>query len=149
MTAIRATFSDFKTIKTRKVAQLIFEVPIEQAMTALNSLGGVPQFDSEQWVGIAPIKAETPPEKPKKRFDEIPLSQQAGIMCNDERFWAFLKDRYPHKTYETSEDAAFYVRWMCGVDSRADLDSDSFGASHFRKIQTDFDVFTGRISGPR
>ena len=92
MTAIRAAFSDFKTIKTRKVAQLIFEVPIEQSMDALNSLGGVPQFDSEQWVGIAPITAEAKPEKPKKRFNEMPLSQQAAIMCGDQQFVEFLAD---------------------------------------------------------
>ena len=38
MTAIKATFSDFKLIKGRKVAQLIFEVPIEATDAALAAL---------------------------------------------------------------------------------------------------------------
>ncbi len=41
MTAIRATYSDLKLVKTRKVLQLIFEVPIEEGDNALRVLGGL------------------------------------------------------------------------------------------------------------
>ena len=43
MAAIKATFSDFKLIKTRKVAQLVMEIPVEQADAALKALGGLHQ----------------------------------------------------------------------------------------------------------
>jgi hypothetical protein len=36
--AIKGTFSDFKLIKTRKLAQLIIEIPIELADSALAAL---------------------------------------------------------------------------------------------------------------
>lgn len=58
MTAISATFSDFRIVKGRKVAQLIFETPLEAADEALRMLGGLPRPDAERWVGIAPLKAK-------------------------------------------------------------------------------------------
>lgn len=56
MTAILATFADFKLVKSRAVAQLVFEVPVEQADAALTALGGLPRADLERWAGIAPLK---------------------------------------------------------------------------------------------
>lgn len=50
--AILATFSDLKLVKGRKCAQLIFEVPIEQASAAVNILG-MPNPAKEIWCGIA------------------------------------------------------------------------------------------------
>jgi hypothetical protein len=46
--AIKATFSDFRLIKGRKQAQLVLEVPIEQADNALAALGGIPQPHSDR-----------------------------------------------------------------------------------------------------
>ena len=37
------TFSDFKIVRGRKVAQLVIEVPLEKANEVLAALGGVPQ----------------------------------------------------------------------------------------------------------
>ncbi len=123
MTAIRATYSDLKLVKTRKVLQLIFEVPIEEADNALRVLGGMPRADAETWVGIAPIteeaatRAPTRADKPKRRMAELSRAQQAGILCNDARFHQFLE-----RVYETSfstreifpEDvAANFVRDYC------------------------------------
>lgn len=50
--AILATFSDLKLIKTRKVAQLVFEVPIESVRSATEALGWP---TGEQWCGIARV----------------------------------------------------------------------------------------------
>jgi hypothetical protein len=70
MSALRAAFADFKLVRTRGVAQLVMEVPIEEADAALALLGGVPKAAAEKWVGIAPLLAsdgdrETSPEKPE------------------------------------------------------------------------------------
>jgi hypothetical protein len=51
--AFSATFSDLKVVKTRGVAQFIFEAPLEAADHALNVLGGMPQPMKERWVAIA------------------------------------------------------------------------------------------------
>lgn len=55
----QATFSGLKIVQGRKVAQLIFEIAIEQADTALEALGGLPRSDNPKWVAIARL---TPPE---------------------------------------------------------------------------------------
>ena len=39
MDAIKATFCNFKNIAGRKVVQLIFEIPVEQASQAYETLG--------------------------------------------------------------------------------------------------------------
>lgn len=49
----RATFSDFRLIKGRKVAQFVFEVAAEQADDALDALGGLPRADVDRWCAIA------------------------------------------------------------------------------------------------
>ena len=54
--AIAGTFSDFRLIKGRKVAQFIIEVPLETADQALAALGGIPNPHAEKWVGIARLK---------------------------------------------------------------------------------------------
>ena len=51
--AFTATYADIKTIKTRQVVQIVFEVPIEAAGHAYNVLGGWPDFASERWFVIA------------------------------------------------------------------------------------------------
>ena len=53
--AILATFSDFALVRSRKVARLIFEVPIEQAKKALDTLG-MPDPAGETWCGIARVQ---------------------------------------------------------------------------------------------
>jgi hypothetical protein len=47
--AVKATFSDFRLIKGRKQAQLVLEIPIEEADRALAALGGIPQPQSDHW----------------------------------------------------------------------------------------------------
>lgn len=59
MTAIQATFSDFKLIKSRSVVQLVLELPIEAADAALASLGGIPQPGMERWVAVAPLNLDS------------------------------------------------------------------------------------------
>lgn len=50
--AIRATYSDLKFLKTRKVAQVVLELPIEQAGEFV-SLFGAPDPSRETWVAVA------------------------------------------------------------------------------------------------
>ena len=65
MTAIKAAFSDFRIVKGRKVAQLIFEVPLEAANSALAALGGLPMPDGEMWAGIARLDDKVASKAPK------------------------------------------------------------------------------------
>lgn len=115
---IRGTFADFKLIKGRKVAQVVIEVPIEEADAALRALGGVPMPHLDRWCAVALLRdsiatlpsASTPPcvtaaDKPMpvepeatapsitkagRNWREISFSQQAGILSADADFQQWL-----------------------------------------------------------
>jgi hypothetical protein len=136
MTAFRAVYSDMKLVKTRQVAQLIFEVPIENFDAAYEVLGGMPVPSKERWFGIAALKspAEEAPAQPRqdtgsqsppdgaKRMDwrDMQPAAQAGIRCEEPIFVAFLKEQY-EIAWGNTPDAAALVRWICGVRSRSEL----------------------------
>lgn len=53
-TILQATYSDLKFIKTRKVWQIICEVPLEH-FDKVNAALGSPNPEFEKWVAIAPL----------------------------------------------------------------------------------------------
>lgn len=66
MTAIRATYADWRLIKTRSVVQVVFEVPLHDADAAYEVLGGMPKPSTEQWFAIAAISAAGAPQQVKE-----------------------------------------------------------------------------------
>jgi len=164
ITAFRAAYADLKVVKTRQVAQFVFEVPLAEADAALEVLGGVPRPDVEVWAAIArldPKAAQRPPaaqieapaydrsasfpnEKEHKRFDMLPLAQQAGIRCGDVAFWRFLNDEHfaeGHGTVEDAEAAAVAVRRFCGVASRSELKSNTEAGHAWAHLNREFEVW--------
>lgn len=159
--AILATFSDLKIIRTRKVAQIICEVPLEQANHALDILGGVPMPDRERWVGIAPVEitagsaekpagalpppgdAEeaSPAAKPKQRWDDMPIAQRAGIMCADPQFWRLMGTNSERLATEA-------LRRECFVSSRSMIAGDRLATAAFKKLETEYLAAIGRIAKP-
>jgi hypothetical protein len=131
VTAFRATYSDWKLVKTRQVVQVVFEIPIEDSDKAYEVLGGMPNFGTEQWFGIAAISAEaaqprqvsTSTPAGKRDWRELQPQQQAGIRCAEPTFAAFLKETKPDDWHE-SQDATECVRLICGVRSRVELGID-------------------------
>jgi hypothetical protein len=144
--AFRAVYSDFKLVKTRGVIQVIFELPVEQSDAAYEVLGGMPVAGKERWFGIAAIKSEaevmsTEPEsnstKPatrpdqepprpdlaKRAFRDLQPAQQAGIRCGEPSFQLFLTELYKDDFHEAAGDRAECIRLICGVSSRAELDT--------------------------
>lgn len=114
----KGTFADFKLIKTRKVAQLVVEIPIEEADAALAALGGLPRSDVDRWVAVARLDmaaANTPHEKEHRNFWELPFVQQAALKSKDEKFQLFMCGMH------SEQDCAYEIRKHCGVDSRADI----------------------------
>lgn len=123
--AIRGCFSDFKIIRTRKLCQIIIEVPIEQADSALAALGGVPRSDDEKWVAIARLdinamKAPLPHPKERREFFTLPMPNQAGIRSDDLKFQLWLGATYGG-VFQNVDDCAQVIREICGVKSRKEI----------------------------
>ncbi|TNE64438.1 hypothetical protein [Celeribacter ethanolicus] len=86
----------------------------------------------------------------KQPFDTLPLSQQAGIICNDPRFQKFAATRsgLPDRHF-TAEAAAEYLREVCQIASRRDLAANTIAQIRFQALRTEFDAWTGKIATQR
>jgi hypothetical protein len=142
--AFRATFSDMKLVKTRQVAQLIFEIPLSDFDAAYEVLGGMPNPANERWFAVAalqvpPAEKETSTKAPhdsnpttlrpeldkapagaKRNWHDVQPAAQAGIRCAEPIFHAFLNETRKYQV-STPEEAAEAVREICGVHSRVEL----------------------------
>lgn len=148
--AFSGSYSDFKLIKSRSVAQVIVEIPVEAAESFLKVFG-VPLPGAERPVALALLSTDKPaapaqqresPEKGKRRFDELPRSQQAALMCDDISFraWLFASDR---------DQAAEAIRRTCLVKSRSEFDGDLAAAGRWDNLLFMFRKKTGRIAEQR
>jgi hypothetical protein len=138
--AIRGTFSDFRLIKGRKCAQIICEIPIEEADAALSVLGGIPQPASERWIALAPLNITSIKPQQKQRWDDLKLAAQASIRCGEPAFWAFLREGLAEDV-SSETHAAHVVRRRCGVESRSALNLDSKAAAKWRELERAFQVW--------
>lgn len=71
---------------------------------------------------------EPEPEKPKGGE----WAKLAGMWCNDPDFWAFLRWSGGHNV-EDSDQAGGLVRDVCGIGTRAALDSDHVALEVFQR----------------
>lgn len=115
--AFKATYSDWKLVKSRSVVQIVLEVPMESADAAYQLLGGMPNPAAETWVGVARINPEETPkpaQKEKRRWETLSIGEQAGIRCGEPDFQRYLG-------VTNAADAAQYIRVYFDVSSRADI----------------------------
>lgn len=156
---IQADFVKPNLVPSRKVLQLVFEVPEEAADHAMAVLGGIPQSGKNRWCAIArlatpavPADARSAPEAPQtpeepKRATEgwseakRKMVQRSGILRNSPTFqayvqtgWGVLWNHERHKDADASERAAYFIRTNCGVDSCRDLDPDKLSGQRFREM---------------
>lgn len=142
--AIDGEYSDFKIVRTRSVAQFVVEVPIEQAGEVVR-LFGLPIPGKPVRVAIArlaepaQIEAKTNGDG-KRSWQELSPAQQAGIHCNDPKFWKFLREQGASFVV-AAEDAAVWVRDECGVASRSELTTDHRARILWRDIDTRFQAW--------
>jgi hypothetical protein len=101
--AIKATFADFRIIKTRKLAQFVFELPIEQADAALVALGGLPRSDAERWAAIALLDTNVAPPKLVEALGGV-TSEEYYVHLSAEQDEAARQDTAYHKGERTILD---------------------------------------------
>ena len=141
---LKMTYADIKTVKTRGVCQVVLEMPIEGMPDAF-ALLGAPVPGNEVWVAVARLRTGADGvlaaiEPPAKRGT---LAQQAGILCGEIAFQRFAGESgYIH----TPEGAADFIRYECGVKSRADLDRDETAGRAFLDLRASFKVWMTGIA---
>lgn len=86
--------------------------------------------------------------KPRTPFADLPRATQAGMICNDPRFWAFcaIKAKAPARFNKTA--ATEWLRTFCNITSRRELDTNAQAARRFDVLKTEFDAHTGKIPRP-
>lgn len=154
--AFQATYSDWRLVRSRKVVQVVLELPIEDADSAYAVLGGMPNPGSEIWVGVArldpkggdthsaelrhnntpPASVSSPPKPARahRSWHDMTPAAQAGVLCGDMSFQKFLGVTNP--AY-----AALEVRNRCHITSRADLNRNIDAATIWRGLVSDYRAF--------
>ena len=157
--AITAELEELRPVKTRKVLQIVCEVPMESADAVLEALGGFPIPGQSRPVAIALLNpkeialnhtdaatAEQTPEEPE-RLKGGARAKRAGILCNDPAFQYWLSKRWGghwkvyscHGEMTHSDIAANVVRRLCGVqESRAELDHNETAGLVWDQIDADY-----------
>ncbi|ACR15008.1 hypothetical protein BcepIL02_gp15 [Burkholderia phage BcepIL02] len=119
----------FRTLTVRKGNQAG-----HRFMVAMVEIGDDEQ-PVQQPAGPAPA-----PERPKGGA----LARLAGMWCNDEEFWTWVRSLGQH--CESADDAARFVRHTCGgIESRAELDSNAVAEGLFQeRIRSPFMLWRRR-----
>ena len=92
-----------------------------------NNLFVVP-LGTRMGVAMVQIADDETPQKPKREFKDMPLSQQAGIMTRKPDFqnWCARQDFFPGDALLSGIDiqgcAISWVKGQCGIESFTDLD---------------------------
>jgi hypothetical protein len=130
--ALQAVFVDYRRVKTRKVMQIIFEVPSEK-WPEYYSVLGEPMIDGSEWFAIARMQGVEPQEAKGGR-----LAQRAGILCSEGGFRRFLADRAGNLHTFTEEQATQQVYRICNVSSRRFLDHDETAGRAFHELEIEY-----------
>ena len=95
---------------------------------------------------------QTPDPKPRRRMAEMGRAQQAGILCNDERFQKWICQGYfewpPSDAKAAAENTAYVIRMRCHVKSRAEFDTDEVAGKDWDQLNNAWLAHIGRIAGP-
>jgi hypothetical protein len=87
-------------------------------------------------VALAPLVSdfERIEQKPEEKPKGGPLAKLAGMWCKDETFHEYFSQHVDPETHEISDEgAADYIRAICRVDSRAEIDSNGEASVRFHE----------------
>ena len=86
----------------------------------------------------------------KRRFNDLPVAQQAGMLCNENAFRQFVGARTIKSGVTVSSSAAAeYLRNFCEISSRRELNTNQPAQSKFQTLRTEYDAWRGRIADQR
>lgn len=140
--ALQATYSDLKIIKTRDSFQIIFEMPLAEFNHAMAVLGGAPRPDGEVWVAIARLnpslsRTEDPPQISSATVVGLPPPKAAKTALTLES----AKPKQKRSWFELSavqrasmrcEDHRFWS-WLCAIGRTSEA-SEAATLEYVRRI---------------
>ena len=139
---IQGTYADFKIVKTRNVAQLIIEVPLEEAQSAIQMFG-VPTPQKEQWVAVAALHEVSVESNSEDGRKAIVSSQ---MLCRSDKFGNFLREQMGMgEVQDTDESRAQGLRAILGITSRSELGKDQASLQAFYRIKGEYDQWAMQI----
>lgn len=151
--AFAGSYCDLKFIKSRSVAQITVEIPIERAAEFVAAFGA-PNPAEECPVALARINPAKTGEKPaseaptqdnehreRRPFKSFGYAQQAGIKCDDLAFGKFLRERIEDKGRTPAE----IVRAYCNVESRKEILPKSEAERKWLQLLTHFDLWMSAV----
>ena len=111
----------------QRYAAVLVEISDDEQPVAHNAFAGPENREDPEPLG------EPLPDKPN-------YTAQAGMLCKEPLFWRFLRESPTIQIEATDEEsAADAIRYMCLIDSRRGLNSNSRAAKYFRSIVADFE----------
>jgi hypothetical protein len=148
---ISGDLTTFKHVPTRKVYQLIVEIPAEAASAAFATLG-MPGTVSQIPVAVARLNieatAKAEPTKERRSFTELPYAQQAAMRCQEREFQLYVADFLAPSAWQSlskrsegrtpADVAAQLVRDWCRVTSRSDIIKGTQAGDNWEHIEGDF-----------
>lgn len=90
-----------------------------------------------------PVEQEQPkkPDKVPRNWSSMGLTERAGIVCRDRRFWEWASTK-GHGQVESADEAAEWLRKRTAVRSRAEYDKDPRAGRRYLSIENEFRDFT-------
>ena len=157
-----------RNIAAHKCVRLEIHVPVEQAGEVMGAFGwptmvdpvpvalarldlsaAKPQEAGPDTRGIMNVALEhiehEEAKKPKRKFNDLGLPQQAALLGQREAFWTFLVDQEHAAQCSDAIQAAAFIRGHCGVASRSELAENSTEADKFLSLKAKFEDW---LAGP-
>lgn len=140
------------TFTTKSGWKVTLQLPDQALVDQLNAIGAGKRY----MLAMVPIADDETPDveamqKPKRRLDEMPLSQVAGMLCQDENFAKFLNVKQWRDMGYSGHDhqaCAGIIREKCGVTSRSEIIRGTPAGDKFEKLRTEYDAWRGKIARP-
>lgn len=134
----KATFADYKRVKSRKVHQVIFEIPSELWPEAYRVLGE-PSIETDQWFAIARMALTTPAPTPQEKGKNY--AANAALLLQETPFRRFLAEPYQGIQVLDFDMADAELKQRLGIKSKSELNSDPAAAQHWRELRGEYETW--------
>ena len=159
-----ATYSDFRIIRTRSTAQIVLEIPLEQAQDFIDRFG-IPIPGNEIHVAIARLVKQSEPEKTepnnerseraKEAYRNMPEWEQARVravqLCKDRNFqnWALKLSAGKSRFSSPEEHARQIILGFCSIKSRREIATDERAYKAFIALEQEYRQAVGLAAEQR